>query len=552
MVKKRLSLLRNLFFPLIFVITAQWIDLRLDLTQDQRYTLNSSTIESLVNIEKPLRIDVFLSGKLPAEYLRLLREIKVLFKNMQTHTDKISIEYIDPFEGASNSAVLIDEMNKFGISPEYVRSENIQAIEQRVVFPWAIVNDGNKTLRIPLITYNLGDSHQEKMNRSVAQIEFKFFDAFIKINRKQKKALALLTSHATSEDAKIADLLKSLQPYYQLASFDLKALENDPIKTLDNLKRFELLVVSNPKNSFSKQEKYLLDQHLMNGGKQLWMINPIAVNRDSLFNQQGSTVASGNELNIANAFFKYGFRLEKNLVKDLYCAPIVLATGVHNQAQYLPIPWPYYPLAQATNHIIGKGISNVLFKFPSVIDTLKSTAKKTVLVGTSDFSKKIQTPISISLKEASEKLLPSYFNQPSQILGVLLSGTLSSAFENRIKPFELHNNIEKGESEMIIFSEGTLAENQLDKGQPLELGYDKWTNNFYGNKAFLKNSIHYLMNDHKLLYIRNKEISLPIFDLESVAQRSNSWRIILFSLPLILLSGIGAIILRFRKAKYSQ
>ena len=550
--KNRLSLLRNLFFPLIFVITAQWIDLRLDLTQDQRYTLNSSTIESLVNIEKPLRIDVFLSGKLPAEYLRLLREIKVLFKNMQTHTDKISIEYIDPFEGASNSAVLIDEMNKFGISPEYVRSENIQAIEQRVVFPWAIVNNGNKTLRIPLITYNLGDSHQEKMNRSVAQIEFKFFDAFIKINRKQKKALALLTSHATSEDAKIADLLKSLQPYYQLASFDLKALENDPIKTLDNLKRFELLVVSNPKNSFSKQEKYLLDQHLMNGGKQLWMINPIAVNRDSLFNQQGSTVASGNELNIANAFFKYGFRLEKNLVKDLYCAPIVLATGVHNQAQYLPIPWPYYPLAQATNHIIGKGISNVLFKFPSVIDTLKSTAKKTVLVGTSDFSKKIQTPISISLKEASEKILPSYFNQPSQILGVLLSGTLSSAFENRIKPFELYNNIEKGESEMIIFSEGTLAENQLDKGQPLELGYDKWTNNFYGNKAFLKNSIHYLMNDHKLLYIRNKEISLPIFDLESVAQRSNSWRIILFSLPLILLSGIGAIILRFRKAKYSQ
>ena len=222
MVKNRLSLLRNLFFPLIFVITAQWIDLRLDLTQDQRYTLNSSTIESLVNIEKPLRIDVFLSGKLPAEYLRLLREIKALFKNMQTHTDKISIEYIDPFEGASNSAVLIDEMNKFGISPEYVRSENIQAIEQRVVFPWAIVNDGNKTLRIPLITYNLGDSHQEKMNRSVAQIEFKFFDAFIKINRKQKKALALLTSHSTSEDAKIADLLKSLQPYYQLASFDLK------------------------------------------------------------------------------------------------------------------------------------------------------------------------------------------------------------------------------------------------------------------------------------------------------------------------------------------
>ena len=354
---------------------------------------------------------------------------------MEAYSNKILIEYIDPYEGTSNSAELINEMNQYGISPEYILSEKNQALEQIVIFPWAIVNDGNKTFRIPLITNKLGDSRQEKINRSIAQIEFKFFDAFFKLNSKQKKKLAVLTSHGTSSNKKITDLMKDLQQYYKLASFDMKALEKDPIKTLENLNMFQLLVISNPKNAFSKEEKYIMDQHLINGGKQLWMINPVAINQDSLFNPGGNAVASTIELNMSDIFFKYGFRLEKNLVKDFYCAPIVLATGTQNQTQYLPIPWPYYPLVQPTNHLIGNGISNLWFKFPSTIDTLKSTAKKTVLVTTSDFSQKVKAPINIQLNEASEKLIPSSFNQPSQTLGILIYGNLLSAFKNRIKPF---------------------------------------------------------------------------------------------------------------------
>jgi gliding-associated putative ABC transporter substrate-binding component GldG len=551
-VKNRLNFIINLFFPILAVTLAQWIDLRLDFTQDQRYTLNSSTIEILETLDRPIKIEVFLSGKLPADYLRLLGEIKGLIQSMDAHSNKILIEYIDPHEGASNSSELINEMKQYGISPEYILSEKNQALEQIVIFPWAIVSDGNKTFRIPLITNKLGDSRQEKINRSIAQIEFKFFDAFFKLNRKQKKTIAVLTSHGTSENKKITDLMKDLQPYYKLASFDMKALENDPIKTLENLNMFELLVISNPKNAFSKEEKYILDQHLINGSKQLWMINPIAINHDSLLNAKGNAVASTFDLNMSNIFFKYGFRLEKNLVKDLYCAPIVLATGTQNKTQYLPIPWPYYPLVQPSNHPIGNGISNLWFKFPSTIDTLKSTAKKTVLVATSDFSQKVKVPINIQLNEASEKLIPSSFNQPNQTLGILISGNLLSAFKNRIKPFKLDTHVEKGESEMIIFSDGTLAENQLEKGNPLVLGYDKWTNNFYDNKVFLKNSIHYLMNDHDLLKIRNKSISIPIFDLESVSQKSNRWRITLLILPLLLLAGIGTIFYRHRKSRYSQ
>ena len=155
---------------------------------------------------------------------------------------------------------------------------------------------------------------------------------FLKLIKSKRKNFAVLTSHDTSEKNKISSFIKSLKPYYQLASFDLKALEKNPIKTLENLKRFELLMISNPKTPLPNKKKYLLDQHLIDGGKQLWMINSTSVNRDSLFNSGGSAIATVNNLNMANVFFKYGFRLEKNLVKDLFCAPIVLASGKTKQS----------------------------------------------------------------------------------------------------------------------------------------------------------------------------------------------------------------------------
>lgn len=550
--KKVLNIFKNIILPLTSIFAAQWINIQIDVTQNQRYSLNSETKKALELLDKTLKVDIFLSGKLPTDYLRLKTEIQAFIKSMETHTDKLLINYIDPFEGANSSIKVISEMNQYGLIPEYILSKKNQEVEQTVVFPWAIINDGGKTLRIPLLSKNLGDNQQEKINRAIAQIEFKFFDAIFKINQVEKKKLAVLTSHDTSEKNKISSFIKSLKPYYKLASFDLKALEKNPIKTLENLKRFELLMISNPKTPFTEQEKYLLDQHLIDGGKQLWMINSTSVNRDSLFNSEGSAIATVNNLNMANLFFKYGFRLEKNLVKDLFCAPIVLASGKQSKAQYIPIPWPYYPIAQPSDHIIGNGISNLWFRFPSSIDTLKSKTKKTVLVRSSELCKSLKVPTEISLKEVSEKIVSSSFNDSNKMMGILVTGYFSSAYENRLKPFKHKNHISKGNSKMIIFSEGTLAENQLDKGNPLELGYDKWTNNYYGNKDFLKNCIHYLMNDNSLLNMRNKDVSLRMLDMEIVGQKSNEWRIALLLFPLIILFVIGFIVLRLRISKHSR
>lgn len=551
--KNKMHWFKNLVIPLLLILLAQGLDYRWDMTQDQRFSLSENTKTLLNELKQPLKVDIFLTGKLPSDYLRLQREITTLIKGMEEYTDQLVVSFIDPFEGAESTEALIREMTQFGLLPEYILADQNQALEQTVVFPWAMVNDGNKTLRIPLLEKVLGDDEQQKINRSIAQLEFHFYDAIFKIAQKQKPSLAVLTSHGTSEGVKIADFMNSLQAYYQLASFDLKALKDDPQKTLQNLRRFELLLVSNPAEPFSETEKYLLDQHLIHGGKQWWAINAVAVNRDSLFNSTGMAVAVGRSLNMENAFFKYGFRLQKNLVKDLYCAPVVLASGTDRQTQYLPYPWPYYPLAKPKDkELFGNHAGNVFMSFPSSIDTLKNPLKKKILISSSDFSQTLKTPAGIALKEASEKLNPSQFDQKSQALGVLLEGKFGSAFENRVPPVKLEKVKTTGQSQMIVFSSGTIAENQVDKGSPLELGYDKWTNNFYFNKVFLQQTIHYLMGHQKLLHLQNKTVVLPRLDIQKVKQVSGRLKTALLVIPLMILLLLGGWVYRWRTHRFGR
>jgi len=494
-----------------------------------------------------------LEGKLPAEFLRLRQEVSELIKSIQHHTDQIVYEYIDPFEGAKDTNSLVNEMKSFGITPEYSVQNQSQGVEQTVVFPWAMVSDGNKTMLIPLIQKNLGDNKQQKINRSIEHLEFQFYNALYKLAQKNKEAIAVLTSHGASEDIVVADFMRSLQPYYQLAAFDLKALKNKPEKTIENLNRFKMLIVSNPTKAFTNEEKYLLDQYTLQGGKSMWTINPTSINRDSLFSISGKSIAVSKKYNLGDLFFKYGLRLENDLIKDLYSAPIILVNGEQNNSQYLPMPWPYYGLPLPNeNHPIGKRTGNVLLQFPSSIDTLKNNIKKTILLKSSAFTKIVKTPVTVYLSEAAEKLIPSEFNEPSRNVAVLLKGKFNSAFNNRIKPVKLKENFSKGASEIIVIADGNIAENQVDKGSPLELGFDKWTNNFYANKTFLQNCVHYLMGNSPLLEIRNKEVEISFLDPKKVANQESLWKASMLVLPLILLAFLGFILFRYRTKKFGQ
>ena len=544
---------------LVCMQAISFINLQWDLTLDQRYTLSENTVEIVEGVKQPIIIDVMLGGNLPANYQRLRTELTVLLKQVNHQNEFVQYNFVDPFEGVENKEGLIEELYRFGLAPEIEIDQESQSTEQTIVVPWMILNIQDntslesKSIRVPLLQKNLGDTPEQRVEQSIQQLEYNLTDGLHRLFLKNKKSIAVVSSHRGSSDLQLASLLQSLTPYYRLASFDLKAFPAQPAKTLENLNRFDLLFIANPTEQFTNQEKFMLDQYTQQGGNSLYLIDPITIARDSLFSIQGDAVAFPTDLGLEELFFKYGVRLNRDIVTDLFSAPIVLAQGENASSEYRPYPWVYHPLVEPTpDHPIGSAVGNVLQQFVSSIDTLKNQVNKTVLLTSSKRSKLRKPPFVIALEEATKPLKPSLFDEESKITGVLLEGSFPSLFQNRISPFEWDKITDTRTAKIAIFSDGNMAENQLDKGNPLELGYDKWTNNLYANKQFLQNTVHYLMGEDKRLILRSKEIRLAFLDQTLVREEKQRLQTKVFALPLALLAFVGFICGVLRRKAYRQ
>ena len=532
-----MQVVKKPFFVLLLVVALMRLSnalfLQYDLTFDKRYSLSENTLSQLKTLEEPLRIDVFLEGDLPTPYLRFRTALDALLDQLQYHNDNLIIQYNDPFELGSSDTV-VQEMQRYGMQPEIVFENKDGNRKESLIFPWLIVNYGERSERVPLVQKQLGDTENEKIIRSLQQLEYHIMDGIYKVSLEEKKNLAVLTSHQTSENRKLADLLQNVKPYYNLAAFDLKNPEVTPQQSLENLNRFKLLLISNPREAFTQTEKYILDQYGLQGGKLLWMVNGMGIDRDSLFNTSGKTYGLPQELNLDDYFFHKGLRIQKTLIQDLYCAPMVLAKGSENNAQYVPYPWVYYPLSEPEYTLIGKDLGPVWGRFASPLDTLANSLTKTLLLQTSDFTKTPSVPTLIQLEDAAQKIKPSDFDEAAKALGYLVQGTQNSLFKNRIKPFTLKQPLETGSTEMVLFGDGNIAENQTEKGAPLALGYDKWTNNFYANRGLLLNTIHFLTDNKDRLALREKSWKVAVLDAQKMGENAAFWKGFLLVIPLLL------------------
>jgi ABC-2 type transport system permease protein len=291
---------------------------------------------------------------------------------------------------------------------------------------------------------------------------------------------------------------------------------------------------------------------MMQGGKALWLVENVAMETDSLLNETGRAFALPRDLNLGDMFFSYGVRINPLLVNDIYSAPIILASGGGNETRFNPYPWFYSPLTTSpNNHPIINNLEAVKFEWANPIDTLRNSIKKTVLLSSSPQTKLEGAPREISLGMINTPPDLSTYTAGEQPLAVLLEGEFTSAYRNRIKPFETANPLENGvETQMIVVGDGDIIKNQLQRGEPLELGFDRYTGNTYGNKEFLLNAVNYLLDDSGLIEIRSKEIRIPFLDAEKVAAEKEQWQIINLVVPLSALA-LGAFLFNyFRKKRY--
>jgi gliding-associated putative ABC transporter substrate-binding component GldG len=337
----------------------------------------------------------------------------------------------------------------------------------------------------------------------------------------------------------------------------LDSVAKNPMGSLEALQKYDLAIIAKPTETFTDAEKQVLDQFIVNGGKTLWLIDQVNMEMDSLYNDSGATLAFPRDLNLNDMFFKYGFRINPDLVKDEQGSPIKLATGdLGSSAQFQEFNWKFAPqVYPISKHSIVKNLGGIKFDFASGIDTLKNGIKKTVLLQSSQYSKRIGSPVEINLKIVEEETSPNHYLNTGNIpLSVLLEGSIHSMFENRVLPFEQKTFEAKGkDNKMIVISDGDLIKNQLDKnGQPIELGYDQRSGNLYDNKDFLMNCVNYLLDDTGLINIRSKDLDLPLLDKEKVYESYTTTQILTIGFPLLILGLFGVLFTFLRKKKYAN
>ena len=550
--KKITSLLILLVILIAVNFLASEFFLRLDLTQDKRYSLSPAAKEIVADVDQPVIFDVFLEGSFPSEFRRLRNETRQMLEEFSAYNRNIKFNFIDPLEEGDDANAIAEEFYKMGMTPARLNVQENGKNSESIIFPWAIANFGDKTVKIPLLKNQIGATDEERVNASVQQLEYVLADGLSKLIYPREKKIAVMRGNGELPDSKIADFIKTIQEYYFMAPFTLDSVSSIPQKTLEDLKKYDLVLEPKPTQPYSEKEKYVLDQYLMNGGKMLWLAEVTNMETDSLFNERGSAIALPRNLNLGDYFFSYGLRINPEIVNDLYSAPIVLASGDGNNTRFNPYPWFYSPLTSSpSEHPIINNIEAVKFEYANPIDTLANGIKKTILLSSSPKTKLEGVPEEISLNMVGEKPDLASYNTGEQPLSVLLEGKFKSVYKNRVKPFSIENHKDESiETKMLVISDGDVIKNDVQGGKPMELGFQRYTGNTYGNKEFLLNAVNYLLDDTGLIDIRSKEIELAFLDKEKVAQEREKWQVINLIGPLLILLIFGIIFRLYRKHKY--
>lgn len=529
---------------------------RFDLTKNQRYTLSKPTDKIVHHIDNSLLIRVFLKGEFPSNFKRLQNETRYLLEEFSAYNRNIKFEFINPLEQSQEDPDAIGErFFEAGMPPQRLNVKKNGKNSESLLFPWAVATYGKKSVKIPLLTHQPGDSNEDLVNNSVQNLEYAFANGLKLLTTEKQKKIAIMRGNKELSDLHIGSFLKAVGAYYHVAPFTLDSVNKNPQKTLQQLEKYDLIVEAKPTKPFTEKEKYVLDQYLMNGGKALWLVDAVVAEKDSLFsNPRHKMFAYPHDLKLTNFFFKYGVRIMPSLVNDLHADNLILASGHGKQTQFKPYPWYYSPLVVSeSHHPIVNNIEPVRFEFANPIDTLQNGIKKTILLKSSIATRVEGTPREINLDIINKKPDFKSYRDGSQNLAVLLEGTFTSVFKNRVPPFKLkHSKNHSKPTKMIVVSDGDIIKNEIKKGNPTSLEYDPHTGKSYGNKEFLVNATNYMLDDSGLLNIRTKKVSIPFLDSKKIEQNRFFWQIINIGLPLIILTVFGLGFNFYRRKKYKK
>lgn len=541
---------------IIGVISGQ-IFFRLDLTAESRYSITDVSKNTVKSLDKPVEITLYLDGELPAGFRKLKKSIQEKIADYNAWSaERINLTIIDPYEitDVKRREQLFAELANRGLQPTDIRQNTDQGTVTRRIFPGAILEYGEKRMSVNLLKNNPSLQAEVNLNNSIESLEYEFTNAFSDLINDSKQTVAFLTGQGELTENETHDIAATLAEKYNVVQVEADELEN-------NRDRIKTLIIANPRLKFIESDKFQIDQFLMNGGRTMWLIDPVSVSLDSLSNGY-MTLAFPQNLNLDDQLFRYGIRLNSNLVQDAECLLIPVNTAPEGApAKWTPAPWYYSPLLQPSeDHVISRNLNRVKAEFVSSIDTVGKLeqVRKTVILATSAYSLVSQTPVEVSLASINNPPDRRLFKQKAQPVGILLEGTFPSVFKNRVvESFGVKAGEVKTESKptkMIVFSDGNLIANKykLRNGIPefLPLGFDQYSQQTFGNKALLVNAVNYLCDDQGLMDLRSRVFKIRLLDKVRLKEGKLFWQLMNVIAPLLLISLFGAVYVTVRRRRY--
>lgn len=546
---------------LIFInIIASLFNASVDLSEDRRFSLTPASIHTIQNINDNIYIRVLLDGEFPAGFKRLRQGVNDLLFQYKKRNGFISFEFENPNEGSVEEINKRREnLSKDGLVPINLQVRSGTEKNEQLIYPYAIFNYGERKIAVSLLENVPELDQEENLNNSISQLEYKFSNAIDKLLHPEKKNVLLTSANGElpTEETKAIETL--LRPFYNVGRINLDSVYQ--IK-----KEADVLIVNKPTKPFSERSKFVLDQYIMNGGKVIWFVDALKMSLDSLATRS-EFIPEPQDLNLGDLFFKYGFRIESNMVLDMECSRIPQVIGkVGDKPQIELFPWYYFPIpAPRTNHPIVNNIDRILMDFPASIDTLKTkqVVRKIPLIVSSNYSRFQLAPAKVSFDILRYKPEPEKFNKPNLIMGLLLEGTFNSAFENRVeesmlqslKSIQAEFKSSSSETKMIVVSDGDVLKNFYDfsTNKFSTLGYSKFEKTTYnGNKEFFLNSIEYLTNRENILEARSKQYKIRLLNQVKIDQERSYWQALNLGLPLVILILFGILNTYWRRKRYTK
>jgi len=546
-------------FIIIVASASLLIRIRLDLTEDKRYTLSKPTDKILSGIRNDIFIQVYLDGDIPIPLKRLKRSVKEVLDEFRVASDRrIDYEFINPASGNSQKQrdIQYQALKSKGINPVNLQAGDAEGGSVRkIIFPGMIVNYNGIEVPVNFLKNNDAVPYEQNILNSMEGLEYEIIQAIATISSDTIRKVAFLEGQNEIAEIGVADITINMAKFFTI---DRGAIGGKP-GVLDN---YSAVIIAGPETEFSEKDKLVIDQYIMNGGKVIWLVEEVNVNSDSLIH--GETVALYRPLNIEDQLFRYGVRVNPAVVQDLDCAPIRLTVVSGGNQQIVTAKWVYYPLLNpVSSNPITRNLNKVKGEFVNYIDTvgLDPAIKKTILLTTSSFTRTLTPPLLIRLKET--EIIPDEksYNRSKLPAAVLLEGVFPSSFRNRMtenliqdKSFKIKT--ESVNTKMIVIADADIIKNEVRRVGSSEthypLGQDLVTGQLYGNRDFLINCLNYLVDDNGIMELRSRELKLRLLDRTRIKNERLKWQLINFAGPVLIVILAGLIYNYFRNKIYTR